>query len=588
MLKRKRIVLSLMLIVVMFLVACGNNKTVSNKVEKSDINVTVKDKVGQNISATVNLFNTNKKLIDSKKGKTVSFKDLNCGSYIVKATLDNSTEIPSEVVIADKEEVALTLQFNTFSSVKSINKKIFAAEDTKKITIKDLKEGEKVILGVSPFVFDPTDETTYTAEVYVDKSDLKDTNNNIVISPLNKRNPEYIYNPAPKVDLPKIRSLDSKLRKIEGELFSQKLKDEIPVFNANDYTLGDIVPLWVGDPGEMNQINTVVEGIGENCAIIVDENVNFLTEEELNKYVDQYINEFDNHIFSNNTGFYNDEFDLDQNGKLTIAFIDMGGVSDGAITMGYFSGKDFYTQAELNEFGYEGVLYSNERDIVYINIRALKEGWNTRDHFSTIGHEFQHLLWYYNCWEKDAWYDDSWVNEGMSTYSEQINGYQVVDGRIYCYFDNGYVQLQDSAEVSLLHWTQKLADYGISNLFTNYIAEQFGEGILHAIYSDINDTTSPVDVIENYAGMEFEDIFMNFIIANKLHSLNLAPEYTYDLPLEGDPTHTPINPNYSGSTPVLRPSGVKYFEVTGTGTDVTLEIGGTVAEETVGSFIYRY
>lgn len=582
MFEKKKLVLFFLLVCMILLAGCKNEP----KVTSSTINVTVVDKFNQQLSATVKLFNSGNALITSKDGSVVSFEDLAVGNYKVEASIPTLLEKPTQVVVADKTNVSVNLQFDSFSSVASVQEKIFEAEDEKTITLTDLKVGEKAIIGVSPFVFDPEDETTYTLRVRVSKTDGSDSN--VQISPLSNYNPKYSYTQAPPVNLPKIKSKDIELRRIERELSIQSTKDELPVFDKNDYTLGQEVPLWIGDFGAMEQTLMVVKGIGQNCNILVDKSVDFFTEEELQSYVDDYINEFDNHIFINNTSFFNDKFDIDQNNKLTIAFIDMGGVENGAITMGYFWGKDFYSQEDLDAWGYGGILYSNEQDIIYINIRALNEGWDVTDHYSTIAHEFQHLLWFYNCWEKDAWIEDTWINEGMSTYSEQVNGYTEVDGRIYCYFDNGYVQLSDLAEVSLLTWTQKLADYGISNLFTNYISEQFSEGILHNIYANVGEETDPITIISDYTGRDFHDIFMDFIIANKLHSLNLAPEYSYQLPLEGDPTHTPISTEYSGYTPLIRPSGVKYFEVTGTGTDVTLTIAGTIAEQKVGTFVYRY
>jgi hypothetical protein len=150
------------------------------------------------------------------------------------------------------------------------------------------------------------------------------------------------------------------------------------------------------------------------------------------------------------------------------------------------------------------------------------------------------------------------------------------------------VQLQDLSQVSLFQWTQTLADYGISNLFTNYLVEQFDEIILNDIYDNVSTEVGPIDIVKNNSGKEISEIFMNFIIANKLHSLELADEYSYELPLEGDPLHTPVTSQYSGYTPEIRNSAVKYYMIEGTGTDVELNIVGSITEQKVGAFIYRY
>ena len=116
------------------------------------------------------------------------------------------------------------------------------------------------------------------------------------------------------------------------------------------------------------------------------------------------------------------------------------------------------------------------------------------------------------------------------------------------------------AKVSLLVFENEIADYGISNLFTNYIVEQYGEGIISDIYKSGID---PVKAIAGSNNVEFENIYMNWIIANRLHSLKLAPEYSYKLALEGDPAHSLLATNYTGFNNEFRPNAVKYYEIQG-------------------------
>ena len=80
---------------------------------------------------------------------------------------------------------------------------------------------------------------------------------------------------------------------------------------------------------------------------------------------------------------------------------------------------------------------------------------------------------------------------------------------------------------------------------------------------------------------------MNFIIANKLYSLEVAPEYTYQYGLEEDPVHDVLD-GYS-IVPFMNSSAVKYYEITGDGSDIKISISGGPAEEfPIGVFIYRY
>lgn len=93
--------------------------------------------------------------------------------------------------------------------------------------------------------------------------------------------------------------------------------------------------------------------------------------------------------------------------------------------------------------------------------------------------------------------------------------------------------------------------------------------------------------IEDYARMSFNDIFMNFIIANKLYSLNLAQEYTYEYALEYDPEHFVLE-HYS-SVPFMKSAAVKYYLIEGDGSDIKINISGGPSEDcSIGVFIYRY
>ena len=124
---------------------------------------------------------------------------------------------------------------------------------------------------------------------------------------------------------------------------------------------------------------------------------------------------------------------MDGNNKLGIVLIDMKVEYDAVegIVAGYFWGIDFYPlDVTMRELGVK----SNEGDFIYVNTQLLDPksefaGFTPEVHFSTIAHEFQHLLYFYRSlekgWADKSYYlsiDDTWINEGMSTYAEQIKG----------------------------------------------------------------------------------------------------------------------------------------------------------------------
>jgi hypothetical protein len=75
---------------------------------------------------------------------------------------------------------------------------------------------------------------------------------------------------------------------------------------------------------------------------------------------------------------------------------------------GYFSSEDEYPTT-INPF-------SNEREMFYISLEGEVSG--SADYNSTLAHEFQHMIhWYQHP------VDLSWTNEGMSVLAQHINGF---------------------------------------------------------------------------------------------------------------------------------------------------------------------
>jgi len=593
--KRNFVLFVLLLVPLLLLAACSDPvKPVAN------LTVKVFDKYDNSLSATVELYEygTNTPLA-TKTGEVVTFEDVNQGNYRVVASRDNVLEKPEKTVIVNSKTVTVEIKFGHASSA-CVQEVILEASDEKKITIPDLKQGEYVVMGVSPFIFDSEDDNTSTMEVNLTRvTNGTSTQNNIVS--LGQNNPEYVFREPPEVEMPKIFSVDEYLRKTENELLKYRPGfASLPVFGPDAYSLGDPETFNYQDfeTGIWKEIDTTVRAVGEHCYIFVDDNVDYLSDDIINSFA----GEFDNKIFPNNTSFYNDGFDIDQNNKLGIVILDMG-MTDftRGVIVGYFWGIDFFDQDTLDYLTSPGALKTNTGDFIYLNAQVLDPtldfGFTPDVLLSTIAHEFQHEQYFYNSWENNwlfsaNWVSDTWINEGMSTYAEQLNGYEEVDSRIYYYFDNDdpisqNSWLLDTSIVSLLYWSGEIADYGISNLFTNYIVEQFGNGVIQAVYGN-DGNTDPIDLVSNYAARSFEDIFMDWMIANKLHSLRLAPEYSYDLPLEGDPSHSPLTTNYSARSYYFRNSAVKYFLIYGDGTDIELEIEGTAADKKLGVFLYRY
>ncbi len=151
-----------------------------------------------------------------------------------------------------------------------------------------------------------------------------------------------------------------------------------------------------------------------------------------------------------------------------------------------------------------------DRNIITIDTNS----WATRlenTFYGTTIHELQHLIHADNDGD-----ETSWVNEGMSTFSEFLGGYGMDAGSINF--------LLDHPENSLTNWDDQryattgpetIADYGLTQLFSLYIYEQFGKEFIREI------ALSPYNSIESYEkalennniNMSFQDVFKNFTTA---------------------------------------------------------------------------
>jgi len=182
---------------------------------------------------------------------------------------------------------------------------------------------------------------------------------------------------------------------------------------------------------------------------------------------------------------------------------------------GYFSYTNEYPKSQFSD--------SNEREMIYLNSLYADNPRNA----SFIAHEFQHLITFY---QKQKLYnidEDIWLNEARSEYSSTLLGY-----------DSSYSgsNLERRVKVflsrpsdSLAEWRNELGDYGVVNLFMQYLVEHYGEKIL-TLTTQSN--KAGIDSI-NYAlqslgySETFNDVFARWAIANFINNCGLDSQKSY-------------------------------------------------------------
>jgi len=178
---------------------------------------------------------------------------------------------------------------------------------------------------------------------------------------------------------------------------------------------------------------------------------------------------------------------------------------------------------------------------------------------STIAHEYQHLLnAYFNPGQ------ESFLNEGCSMYAEILCGYGLDAGYIQYFFntpDNSLIDWGDQGGINIL------ADYGAAALFTTWLADHFGPGMIQAAVH--SNGTSGIGSV-NYAfqhigatGWDFTKAFLAWRLANLILS---------DSPGNGLYNYKSIDPSAVGGPKVYAwypafdqhiASGGTYFGPTG-------------------------
>jgi immune inhibitor A len=164
---------------------------------------------------------------------------------------------------------------------------------------------------------------------------------------------------------------------------------------------------------------------------------------------------------------------------------------------GYFTSQDEYPTS-INPF-------SNQREMFYVSLDGPIPG--TADYNSTLAHEFQHMIhWYQHP------VDLSWTNEGMSVLAQHINGYPV-DQLARSFLQTPDTQLNDwSGDINA-----DTPHYGAGYLFMDYFATHYGG---YSILKELlQDPASPPDNFNHILAKHgysdsFNDVLQKWYIAN--------------------------------------------------------------------------
>ena len=222
--------------------------------------------------------------------------------------------------------------------------------------------------------------------------------------------------------------------------------------------------------------------------------------------------EFDNKIYPTLTSRFGFEWKpgIDEDEKITVLVHPM---IEGA--GGYFNSGDEYPRLQNPE--------SNQREMVYLNASYL----DSQNAKSFLAHEFTHLITFN---QKDKIYgvsEETWLNESRAEYAPTLLGY-----------DDEYQgsNLQQRVRIflekpsdSLTEWENEKSDYGVINLFTQYLVDRYGINILtDSLKTDkVGISSLNYALQKNSFKEDFSQIFTNWTIAVFANNCFFGENYCY-------------------------------------------------------------
>lgn len=228
------------------------------------------------------------------------------------------------------------------------------------------------------------------------------------------------------------------------------------------------------------------------------------------KTLDKLGIEFDTNIYPNLTKFYGKPWEPGIDNDTRITFLVMPLKENFG---GYFSSKDEYDQKTFSD--------SNQREMVYISAADISiRDFNILKTF--IAHEFTHLIIFYQKEKLKNISEDVWFHEARAEYSSTVLSYDSVfaGSNLERRVDN----FEENFSDPIGEWKNQAADYGLVMTFMQYLKDNYeiNKILVDTLQGDKAGIGSINDIFTaGGSSEEFEDVFMNFAIANYINDKSI-------------------------------------------------------------------
>jgi len=180
---------------------------------------------------------------------------------------------------------------------------------------------------------------------------------------------------------------------------------------------------------------------------------------------------------------------------------------------GYFRSGDQYSRYQYSK--------SNERNIIYLSSNIIRDS-ALPGYFS---HEYTHLVTFNEKNREHGVNEEIWLNELRAEVIPTLLGYDDV-------YEESNLRLRKQnflrdPDMSLTEWTEQAADYGVINLFGQYLVDHYGEEVIaDSLQSEFVGIPS-IDHALSGKEKRFSQIFTDWTIATYLNDCSLGEYYCY-------------------------------------------------------------
>ena len=270
------------------------------------------------------------------------------------------------------------------------------------------------------------------------------------------------------------------------------------------------------DLEKRTQIDATLHYISSKLYFYVDDKwwsaLDYQSQNKLSENLILLAPEFENKIYPTLTSKFGSEPKpgIDKDEKITILIHPM--IEDAG---GYFNSGDGYSRI-LNP-------KSNEREMIYLNAKQIDKS-HTK---SYLAHEFMHLITFN---QKDLLKNVSeevWLNEGRAEYAPTLLGYDdnFEGSNLQKRVQKFLIEKSDS----LTEWRSQNSDYGVINLFIQYLVDHYGLKILvDSLQSKEVGIKSLNEALKkNGFSSDFSQIFLDWSMTVLINDCQIGPKYCY-------------------------------------------------------------